>query len=56
MSDNDYSQSCDLAINTVVENMAYELSSATNSIMYFYDVYLGPEDMLNQPFGEYRAQ
>ncbi len=55
MSDSDYSQACDLAIHTVVENMAYELSSSTNSIMYFYDVYVGPEDMLEQPFGEYRA-
>ena len=56
MSDSDYSQECDLSIRTEVENMAYELSSSTNSIMYFYDVYLGPEDMLKQPFGAYRAE
>ena len=56
MSDSDFSQACDLSIRAEVENMAYELSSSTNSIMYFYDVYLGPEAMLKQPFGEYRAQ
>ena len=56
MSDSDFSQACDLSIRAEVENMAYELSSSTNSIMYFYDVYLGPETMLKQPFGEYRAQ
>ena len=56
MSDSDFSQACDLSIRVEVENMAYELSGSTNSIMYFYDVYLGPEAMLKQPFGEYRAQ
>ena len=55
MSDSDYSQECDLSIHTEVENMDYELSSSPNSIMYFYNVYLGPEDMLDHPFGEYRA-
>ena len=53
MSDCDFSQTCDLSIRAEVENMAYELSGSTNSLMYFYDVYLGPEDMLSQPFGEY---
>ena len=55
MSDSDFSQACDLSIRAEVENMAYELNSSPNSIMYFYDVYLGPEGMLEQPFGEYRA-
>ena len=55
MSDSDFSQECDLSIRTEVENMNYELSSSSNSIMYFYNVFLGPEDMLNRPFGEYRA-
>ena len=53
MSDCDFSQECDLSIRTEVENMAYELGSSTRSIMYFYNVYLGPEDMMNRPFGEY---
>lgn len=56
MSDSDFSRDCDLSIRAEVENMAYELSSSTNSIMYFYDVYLGPEDMMAQPFGQYRAE
>ena len=55
MSDSDFSQTCDLSIRAEVENMAYELSASTNSLMYFYDVYLGPEDMLGQPFGEYKS-
>ncbi len=53
LSDCDFSTACDLSIRTEVENMAYELSGSKNSIMYYYDVYLGPEDMLNQPFGAY---
>ena len=56
MSDCDFSQSCDLSIRTEVENMAYELSPSTNSLMYFYDVYLGPEEMLDAPFGQYGIQ
>ena len=55
MSDSDFSRDCDLSIRAEVENMAYELSSSTHSVMYFYDVYLGPEEMLLKPFGEYKA-
>ena len=55
LSDSDFSLDCDLSIRAEVENMAYELSGSTNSIMYFYDVYLGPEAMLSQPFGDYKA-
>ncbi|MBQ3424878.1 MAG: hypothetical protein IJH38_06760, partial [Clostridia bacterium] len=54
MSDNDFSQSCDVSILAEVEGTRYELSSSANSIMYFYDVYLGPEDIMDRPFGEYR--
>ena len=56
LTDCDYSLDCDLAIRAEVENMAYELSSSIHSVMYFYDVYLGPPDMLEQPFGAYRAE
>ena len=56
MSDSDFSRDCDLSVRAEVENMAYELSGSTNSIMYFYDVYLGPADMLEQPFGQYSAE
>ena len=55
MSDSDFSRSCDLSIRASVEDTDYELSNSPNSIMYFYDVYLGPEDMMDQPFGEYQA-
>ncbi|MDO4867044.1 MAG: hypothetical protein Q4C10_10865, partial [Clostridia bacterium] len=56
MTDSDFSRNCDLSIRTEVENMSYELSSSPQSIMYFYDVYLGPGDMLNQPFGQYQIE
>ena len=56
MTENDFSQACDLSIRTEVENMAYELSSSTQSAMYFYDVYLGPEEMMDIPFGEYTQE
>lgn len=53
MSPNDFSKECDVSIRAEVENMAYELSNSPQSVMYFYDVYLGPEDMLDHPFGRY---
>ena len=56
MTDSDFSKDCDLSIRTEVENMSYELSSSPQSIMYFYDVYLGPGDMMDQPFGQYRTE
>lgn len=55
MNESDYSQECDLSIHTVVEETNYELSNSPQSMMYFYNVFLGPEDMMDQPFGEYRA-
>ena len=55
MTDSDYSQECDLSILTKVEETNYELSNSPQSMMYFYNVFLGPEDMMDQPFGEYRA-
>ena len=55
MTDSDYSQECDLSILAKVEDTNYELSNSPQSMMYFYNVFLGPEDMMNQPFGEYRA-
>ena len=46
-------QDCDLSLAVEVENMSYELSSSEKSLMYYYDVYLGPEDMIEYPFGQY---
>ena len=55
MTESDFSQECDLSIHAEVEDKNYELSSSPQSMMYFYDVFVGPEDMMDQPFGEYRA-
>ncbi len=55
MNDSDFSQECDLSILAKVEDTNYELSNSPQSMMYFYNVFLGPEDMMDQPFGEYRA-
>lgn len=53
MTENDFSEDCDLALAVQVENMSYELSGSTRSPMYYYDVYLGPEEMLDYPFGAF---
>ena len=56
MSGSDFSQECDLSIHAEVEDdKNYELSNSPQSMMYFYDVFVGPEDMMDQPFGEYQA-
>ena len=56
MSGSDFSQECDLSIHAEVEDdKNYELSNSPRSMMYFYDVFVGPEDMMDQPFGEYQA-
>ena len=56
MSESDFSRDCDLSIRTEVENMAYELSSSPTGAMYFYDVYLGPVEMMEVPYGEYSPE
>ena len=53
MTDNDFSEDCDFALKVAVEDMTYELSTSEKSPMYYYDVYLGPEEMMLYPFGEY---
>ena len=55
MTESDYSQNCDLSIHAEVEDKNYELSNSPQSMMYFYNVFVGPEDMMDQPFGEYDA-
>ena len=55
MTESDYSQNCDLSIHAEVEDKNYELSDSPQSMMYFYNVFVGPEDMMDQPFGEYDA-
>ena len=53
MNESDFSQDCDLSIHVEVEGKNYELSNSPQSMMYFYNVFVGPEDMMDQPFGEY---
>ena len=53
MSESDHSQECDLSIHAEVEDTNYELSNSPQSLMYYYNVFVGPEDMMDQPFGEY---
>lgn len=53
MSESDHSQECDLSIHAEVEDKNYELSNSPQSLMYYYNVFVGPEDMMDQPFGEY---
>jgi len=53
LTDFDFSPACDLSIRTRVEDVSYELSSSPQSVMYFYDVYLGPEEMMGKAFGEF---
>ena len=53
MSESDHSQECDLSIHAEVEEKNYELSNSPQSLMYYYNVFVGPEDMMDQPFGEY---
>ena len=55
MTESDYSQNCDLSIHATVEDKNYELSNSPQSMMYFYNVFVGAEDMMDQPFGEYDA-
>lgn len=53
MTDNDFCQDCDMDLSVVVQNMSYLLSTSVKSPMYYFDVYLGRDDMLEYPFGAY---
>ena len=55
-TDCDFSTQCDLEVRVEVENMAYALSASPQSVMYYYDLYLGPIEMMDVPFGEYRPE
>ena len=55
LSETDFSENCDLAIQTEVEEMKYVLSAEPRGEMYYYGVYVGPRDMIEFPYGEYRA-
>lgn len=55
LSESDFSENCDIAIQTEVESMKYVLSAEQKGEMYYYNVWLGPVKMMEVPFGEFGA-
>lgn len=51
----DFSEDCDLAVMAEVENVRYVLSDEQRGEMYYCNVYLGPEEMMEVPYGSYGA-
>ena len=56
LSEYDFSESCDLALQVEVENIKYALSAEQKGEMYYYNVWLGPVEMLEVPFGEFGSE
>lgn len=56
LSESDFSENCDMAIQAEVENIKYVLSDEQKGEMYYYDAYLGPKDMMYVPYGAYKTQ
>ena len=56
LSEYDFSESCDIAIQAEVESKKYALSAEQKGEMYYYNVWLGPAEMLEVPFGEFGAE
>ena len=55
LTDNDFCQDCDMDLSVTVENMSFALSTSVKSPMYYYDVYLAPDEMLEYPYGSYEG-
>lgn len=53
LSQGDYSEDCDLAIQVEVEGEKYVLSAEQKGEMYYFGVCLGPRDLMDVPYGEY---
>lgn len=53
LSQGDYSEDCDLAIQVEVEGEKYTLSAEQKGEMYYFGVCLGPREMMSVPYGEY---
>ena len=53
ISETDLCEDCDLAIQVEVDGEKYAMSAEQKGEMYFYDVTLGPEAMLEVPYGQY---
>ena len=56
LTENDFSRECDMSLRVKVEEISYELTASPQSVMYFYDVFLGHEDMMEAPYGQYAPQ
>lgn len=56
LSESDFSENCDMAIQAEVENAKYVLGDEQKGEMYYYNVYLGPKEMLDAPYGAYGAR
>lgn len=51
----DLTSTCDLAMEVAVQGESYVLSSDKSGEMYFYDVYVGPSEMMEQAYGKYAS-
>lgn len=55
LSETDLSVDCDLAVLVQADGRKYVMSAEKKGEMYFYDVTLGPVEMLEAPYGTYTA-
>ena len=53
ISETDFSTDCDFAVQVEADDQKYVMSAEQKGEMYFYDVTLGPEAMLEVPYGQY---
>lgn len=53
ISETDFSADCDFAVQVEADDQKYAMSAEQKGEMYFYDVVLGPEAMLEAPYGQY---
>lgn len=56
LADNDFSENCDIAVQVEVENAKYVLNSEQKGEMYYYNVYTGPMEMMEVPYGTYSTK
>ena len=55
LSETDLSVDCDIAVLVQADGRKYVMSAEQKGEMYFYDVTLGPAEMLEAPYGTYTA-
>lgn len=56
LSEYDFSETCDLAVQVEVEEMKYVLTAEQKGEMYYYGVLLGPSEMMLVPYGTYPTE